>query len=201
MSAASGRRILRSLFEPALKGTATAGKILVCDSNTNITGLTLTNPVAVGGTSTASMSGTGSQVGSIATGSYSQVSNTTLANVTGMTATLAPGTYIVDGYMATTNNGTGGIKIQLTAGGGLTTTTALFDTWVYNTTTLTGETNSTTIGSPIVNAAIASTAVFFGGTLVVSVGGTIQVQAAQNTSNGTALTVANGSYITFNKIA
>jgi hypothetical protein len=48
MSAKSGRSILRSLYEPALKGTATAGKVLVCDSNTNITGLTLTNPTIIG---------------------------------------------------------------------------------------------------------------------------------------------------------
>lgn len=48
MSAKSGRSILRSLYEPALKGIATASKVLVCDANTNITGLTLTTPTIVG---------------------------------------------------------------------------------------------------------------------------------------------------------
>ena len=52
MSAKSGRSILRSLYEPALKGTATAGKVVVCDSNTNVTGLTLTNPTINGSVST-----------------------------------------------------------------------------------------------------------------------------------------------------
>lgn len=51
MSALSGRRIIRTLLLPTLKGIATAGKVLVCDSNTNITGLTLTNPTIIGSTS------------------------------------------------------------------------------------------------------------------------------------------------------
>lgn len=51
MSARTGRSILRALYEPALKGIATAGKVLVADANTNITGLTLTNATIVGSSS------------------------------------------------------------------------------------------------------------------------------------------------------
>lgn len=52
MSAKSGRNIVRALLLPTLIGVATAKKALVCDANTNITGLTLTNPTIIGATST-----------------------------------------------------------------------------------------------------------------------------------------------------
>lgn len=55
MSARTGRSILRALYEPALKGIATAGKILVADANKNITGLTLTSPTITGATITGTV--------------------------------------------------------------------------------------------------------------------------------------------------
>lgn len=142
-------------------------------------------------------------IGAIATGSYSQASNTTLANVTGLVSpTLVAGAkYLYWGYLATTNNATGGIKLQWTAGGGLTATALLQDTWVYNTTTVSAQANATALGSPFVNAAVAATAVEFSGIIVVNVAGTMQLQAAQNTSNGTALTVTNNSYVCWQRIA
>lgn len=166
-----------------------------------LTNKTLTSPTITGGTSTQTLTGIGATIGGVASGSYSQASNTVLANVTGMAATLVAGaTYTIDGYLATTNNGTGGIKLQF-AGGGATATLLLVDTWVYNTTTLTGEVNITALASPLVGSAIAATAVFFGGTITVNAGGVLQLQAAQQVSNGTPLTIANGSFITFTRIA
>lgn len=43
MSAMTGRRLVRALDLPTTKGTAAAGKIPCLDSNTNLTGVTLTN--------------------------------------------------------------------------------------------------------------------------------------------------------------
>lgn len=188
----------------SLSGTLTGDLVTTAGTQT-LTNKTLTSPTVTGGTftggtSTNTMTGVGSTIGGVASGSYSQA-NSTPANVTGLTSTLAIGTYIIDGYLATTNNATGGIKLAFSAGGGLTASTFLADTWVYNTTTLTAEANQTSLAGNLVNAAVAATAVFFGGTVVVSAGGTITLQAAQNTTNGTPLTIANGSYITYQRIA
>ena len=145
--------------------------------------------------------GVGLTVGGVANGSFSSASNTTLANITGMSATVVSGgTYQIDIYMAVTNNGTGGIKLGMN-GGTATATLLLVDTQVFNTTTLTAENNIVALSSPLVNAAVAATLVFITGTITVNAGGTIQLQAAQNTSNATALTVANGSYLSLSRLA
>ena len=145
--------------------------------------------------------GVGLTVGGVATGTFSLASSTTLTNVVGLAATVvAGGVYQVDIYLATTNNGTGGIKLALT-GSTATATSVLLDTQVYNTTTLTAETNSNTLAGPLVSAAVAATLVFITGTITVNAAGTIQLQAAQNTSNATALTVTNGSYISLTRLA
>ena len=144
----------------------------------------------------------GSQLGAIANASYSQASSTTFATVGGLKFPFVPvGSYIFDLYLATTNNGTGGLKLALNTDTSLTTSLFLADTWVYNTTTLTGEANQTTFGSSLIAAAIAATAVFAGGTLIVNKPGSLILQAAQDVSNGTAFTIANGSYITLNRVA
>lgn len=143
----------------------------------------------------------GASIGGVASGSYSQASNTTLANVTGMVANLVAGaTYAIEGYLAVTNNNTGGIKLNL-GGGTVTATNFMLDTWIYNTTTLTGESNITALSSNMVAAAIAATAVQFSGSITVNAAGTLQLQAAQDVSNSTALTIANGSFIVLTRIA
>ncbi len=197
-----------SLQAPAVAGTGTVvtlpgvtSTLATLAGTETLTNKTLTSPTITGGTSTQTLTGIGATIGGIATGSYSQASNTVLANVTGLTDTLVAGaTYLIDGYLSTTNNGTGGIKLQF-ASGGATATTLLMDTWVYNTTTLTAEVNISSLASPLVSSAVAATAVFFGGTIVVNTGGALQLQAAQQVSNGTALTIANGSYLMLTRIA
>ena len=163
------------------------------------TGTVLTLPAVTG--NLLATNGAGATIGGAATGSFSLASSTTLTNVVGLAANVvAAGVYQVDIYLATTNNGTGGIKLAL-AGGTATATSVLLDTQVYNTTTLTAEANSTTLTGPLVSAAVAATLVFITGTITVNAAGTIQLQAAQNTSNATALTVANGSYMSLTRLA
>ena len=137
--------------------------------------------------------------GGIANASFTTgASNTTLANVGGMTATLLPGvTYIIEGYIACVANATAGLKLALA--GTSTATLFITDTWSYNTTTLTAEQNASALGT-IYSAAGAVTVVEIGGTIVVNAGGTLNLQAAQSVSNGTACTIANGSFITFTPI-
>lgn len=199
MSAMTGRRLVRALDLPTTKGTAAAGKIPCLDSNTNLTGVTLTNPILINPTTQGTVSGVGLTQGGIASGSFSAASNTTPANITGMAATLAPGTYVFDIYLAVTDGATGGLKVNGTFSGTLTSFVA--DTWVYNTTTVTAEVNITSIASNFVSAAVAATAVSIAGTVVVATGGTFQLQGAQSVSNATAFTVANNSYIQFTRLS
>ena len=155
-----------------------------------------------GGTITNTLTGIGATVGGVASGSFtSGASNTTLANVVGMVATVVSGaTYIVDMYISCSAAATPGIKLSLN-GGTATATAFVADTWVYNGTTLSGETNVSAITSNLFSSAVAATAIAMSGTLVVNAGGTIQLQAAQSVSNGTATTIANYSYIQLTRIA
>ena len=144
--------------------------------------------------------GVGLSIGGVATGSFSQATSTTLTAVTGLTANLVAGaTYQIDIYLAVTNNNTGGIKLAL--GGTATATNVLIDTQVFNTTTLTGEVNITALATPLVNLAVAGTLVFITGSITVNAAGTLTLQAAQNTSNATPLTVANGSYLSLTRLS
>jgi hypothetical protein len=142
----------------------------------------------------------GTTVTGLASGSFtSGASNTTLANVVGLAVTLVPGTYLVEGYLSCSAAATPGIKLNLN-GGTATVTTFLADTWVYNGTTLSGETNVTAITSNLFSAAVAATVIEIGGVLVVTAAGTIQMQAAQSVSNATATTISNNSYISFTRV-
>ena len=199
----------------AFTNTYTPGLRLVDGADMNLIGnslngsgtqaVTLASPVLNGtiagtGISTLTQTGIGATVGGIATGTFSLASSVTLTNITGLVANVtAGGVYQVDIYLATTNNGTGGINLKL--GGTATATQLLIDTQVFNTTTLTAEANITALSSSLVNAAVAATLVFITGTITVNAAGTLQLQAAQSVSNGTALTIANGSYISLTRLA
>lgn len=145
--------------------------------------------------------GVGLAFGGIATGTFSQASNTTLASVTGLSASVVAGaTYAFEAYLATTNSATGGIKLSLN-GGTATMTSFLADTMSYSTTTLEAETNVSAISSSLIDTATASTLVLVNGTMVVNAAGTIQLQAAQHASNGTATTITNGSSLVLTRLA
>lgn len=168
---------------------------------TSATAVTLThmsttplNPA--GGVTTA----VGGSIGGIATGTFSQASNTTLSSVTGMVAQVTAGaTYAFDAYLAVTNSATGGITLKF--GGTATATSFLADTFSYSGTTLGAETNVASIASNLLDTATAATVVRIRGTIVVNAGGTLQLQAAQHASNSTATTVTNGSNLVLTRLA
>jgi trimeric autotransporter adhesin len=165
--------------------------------------LTVTGALTASGGLTGTVTGIGGSVGGIATGTFSQASNTTLTTVTGMSATLVAGaTYVFWGYLSCSSGATTtGLNLALTGTGGLTATSFVSDTWSYNTTTLNAETNQSTFGSLMLNAAQIVTTVEFSGSIVVNAGGTVVMQAAQKTSGTTAVTVANGSMMVFTRVA
>lgn len=149
------------------------------------TGAALTTPAITGGTiSGATISGTISPATTRASASVTANATTTYANVTGLTGTVVPGTYKFTLLLpSTVASGTGGIKyafnytttvlsaIESTAQGYTASAVA-----VQHTTTTTTQTDLFTQAAVVIFVEIE-------GTMVVTTGGTIDVQVAQNTSN------------------
>jgi len=139
---------------------------------------------------------------STVTTAFSQATNTTLANVVGLVSdTLQPGTYDVDINLITTAGATGGFKAALKWGtASMITSTSLAVTALSAAAVAQTNFTTSTDASPFVNAAAAYVNIKVRGTIVVAVAGTLQLQAAQNTSDATAATVALGSTMKLNPI-
>lgn len=126
-------------------------------------------------------------------------SNTTLANVAGLTLTLQSGkTYLVTAVLYTTANAAAGNKVDL--GGGTLTVTSFRG--LANVTTAAG--TFTASRQTALTTGAASTADNFAievtGRLVVNAGGTLIVRHAQNVSGANNSTIYAGSYITAQKV-
>lgn len=122
-------------------------------------------------------------------------SNTTLSTLTGLSIALIAGkTYVCHGHVTVTSSAAaGGIQVALVATASLTATSATFNATNWNGTTLNAKTTATTLGTAIGSSANAVTDVDIVGSIVVNAAGTINLQAAQNTSNGTSTVVGQGS--------
>lgn len=163
----------------AITGGTVAGVTLTA------TGAALTSPTITGGTITgATISSPISTTTVKASASVTANATTTYANVTGLTGTVVPGTYKFTLLLpSTVASGTGGIKyafnytttalssIEATAQGFTASAVA-----VQHTTTTTTQTDLFTQAAVVIFVEVE-------GTMVVTTGGTIDVQVAQNTSN------------------
>lgn len=178
-----------------------------------LTNKTLTAPAI----SAAVMSGTstgGTFSGTTFTGSIDQdytvlaatqsfQTNTVLATLTGLTATLtAAKTYNFEIELYTTQTTNGGLEAAFHYTNSLTLTSiAAFSQQVSASAIATAQFTTTTDQSAIVNN---KTAVYLmtriTGTLVVNAGGTISVQACQNTSNSDTTSVLLGSFARFTRV-
>lgn len=183
----------------ALAGS-TSGETLV--SASAVAAGTLTLPPVTG--TIASTTGTNLYVPDLKRTSASVTANgtTTYANVTGLSFTVAVGTYEFDVYLpSTVASGTGGIKyafnytttvlsaLQATGSGFTSAAVA-----VQQTTTTTTQTDIFTQAAVVILVRIS-------GTMVVSTGGTVDVQVAQNTSNGSNSIALIGGWGQFIRIA
>lgn len=129
--------------------------------------------------------------------------NAVYANITGLTGfAVVPGTYEFELQLpSTVANGTGGIKYALNYTGTVLsalectacgyTATAVS---VQHTTTATAQADLFTQAAIVINA-------FIKGTIVVTTGGTIDVQMAQNTSNASNTVALLGGSGRFTRIA
>lgn len=128
--------------------------------------------------------------------------DTTLANVVGMaTGILQPGDYEVDINLITTAGGSGGVKIGLKWGtASMITATALTVEGLTAAGIAVTTFTTSTDAASIIGATTAYVSVKVKGRITVAVAGTLQLQAAQNASNGTATTVGLGSTMSFTPI-
>jgi hypothetical protein len=131
---------------------------------------------------------------------FDKTADTTLANVTGLTATVGAGlTYAFEAVLYTTSNTSGGVKFAIA--GTATATTIVYECLTIEGTSISAHTRASALAGAVggVTAGAAAYAVIKG-TIIVNAGGTLTVQFAQNASNGAASSVLVGSSFIVNKI-
>lgn len=138
----------------------------------------------------------------VSTANLTANANTTLANVTGLvTGTLKPGTYTYRVNLSTSAGASGGLKVafkqsvasMLTSLEGSSLAKAAAAVVVTRTSSATDAASLIASTSAVISAELT-------GTFVVAAEGTIQVQAAQNASNGTDTIVYAGSFLEVTKV-
>ncbi len=137
-----------------------------------------------------------------ASASVTANATTTYANVTGLSFTVVPGTYAFSLMLpSTVASGTGGIKYALN-----------YTTTVVSVLEATGKgftsaavavqhTTTTTTQADLFSQAAVVIFTEINGTMVVTTGGTVDVQVAQNTSNASNTIALLGGYGSFTRIA
>jgi hypothetical protein len=119
--------------------------------------------------------------------------NTTLADVTGLSVTLKAGRkYTLRAKLFTTSTANGGVKIGL--GGTCTVTSLIAEVKGWSGTTLNLSAQATALGS-LGGANVATDSAEIGVDIVVNAAGTLTIQAAQNTSHADTTSVKVGSFM------
>ena len=125
--------------------------------------------------------------------------NTTLADVTGLTATLVAGKiYRFEAKLYTTSDVGGGVKVAIA--GTATATAIIYEGLTINAGTTTqsrGTALATTVGAV---TAVTAAYITITGTITCNAAGTLTVQFAQNASNATASSVLVGSTFIINEM-
>jgi hypothetical protein len=122
--------------------------------------------------------------------------NATLGNVTGLAVNVSAGrAYAFEAELSFTCVAAAGIKCAM--GGTATATNIIYDGWIVDAAAagIKGNAQATALAGVVANAVTTGTAghVTISGTIEVNAGGTLTVQAAQNTANATATVVKRGS--------
>lgn len=184
-----------------VKGSST-GTTTYTSANAGATNYTRTIPAVTGTEATTSGSNLFIADVTRCTSSLTKNASAAYANVTGLSQTVVPGTYaFVCRLPSTVANGTGGIKYAFnytttvlsaieSTGRGFTASAVA----VQHTTTTTTQTDLFTQAAVVIYTEIT-------GTMVVTTGGTIDLQMAQNTSNGSDTIALIGGSMEFVRIA
>lgn len=131
----------------------------------------------------------------VSTADLSKTNDAALATITGLSLALTGGkTYNCRGHIHGVSGATGGVKVALTASGGLTATSLSATAMTLNGAAFvtSGVATITALGTIIGVAAIYSDMYIDMG-IVVNVGGTLLVQGAQQASNATTTTFLKNS--------
>lgn len=126
---------------------------------------------------------------------FNRTSSVVLTNVTGLSVLVrANRVYNFDVYLSCTDAAAGGVQAAIA--GTATATNIIYDGWLIDTNTIKGQTNSTALATAVASSTTTATAglvIIIKGTITAATSGTLTVQFAQNTSNGTPSTVKQGS--------
>lgn len=140
--------------------------------------------------------------GAICTTALALTNQNTLTQVPGMTVNVNAGaTYMVDMYLSVAASAGGGIAVNL-GQGTATAATATLDTWLYNTTTVSGQGNTLALTTSLPTFTGIVTAVTTSGSFICTKSGTISVFVGQNTGGTASTTTVNvGSYLNLTRLA
>lgn len=126
----------------------------------------------------------------ISTAQLDATNNTTIAIVPGLSVPLvAGGKYQCRGHLTGTSGSAGGVKMALVGTSGLSVTSLSITAQVWAGSSIGGLGTVTSLGSVSIGNTVAFTDIYFEGALVVNAGGTINVEVAQQASNGTTTSV------------
>ena len=133
------------------------------------------------------------------TSGFAKTSDTTLANVTGLSVTVEAGrSYKFEAVLYTTSNVAGGVKAAMA--GTATATAIVYEGLATNAGTTTQARGAAMAAAVAAVTAVTAALIVIRGTITVNAGGTLTVQFAQNASNGAASTVLVGSTLTVEDI-
>jgi hypothetical protein len=137
----------------------------------------------------------------VQTTAVSKTSNATLENLPGLVHTVVPGTYQYRLYLQCTSGASGGTKVAFKYTGTVLSSLVNQSLTATAAANATAQTSTTTDQASLVAQTAANLLVILEGTIVVTTGGTIQAQGAQNASNGTATVFLAGSTFEITRVA
>lgn len=124
------------------------------------------------------------------------------SNITGLSYTVVPGTYDFELELpSTVANGTGGIKYGFNYTGAVLSSIQSAATGFTASAVAVQNSTTTTAQADLFTQAAVVILVRIKGTMVVTTGGTVDVQMAQNTSNGSNTVALVGGSARFTRIA
>ncbi len=128
-------------------------------------------------------------------------SNTTLANLTGLTLNVAAGTYKYRAVIQCLATGNGGTKVAFKQNDGATLTSIQNVSLAFTTSAVAqSRVTTTTDQASLVAATVAHTELVLEGTVVVATAGSLYLQGAQNASHSDTTTFYTGSTLQMTRI-